>query len=83
MQKVFKRLSVWAVVVAAILMIPLLFKWPWTGGDYVFGAVLLFGAATIYEVSTRNIFNRKHRVAIAISVLLVLGLIWGWAATGA
>ena len=77
-----KRLAIWAAIVAAILMIPLLAKFPWTGSDFIFAGVMLFGSATVYEFATRNMKNSTHRVLVALAVLLVLGFIWGLAATG-
>jgi hypothetical protein len=77
-----KRLGVWALVIAAVLMIPLATNAPWTGSDFVFGAVVLFILATVYELVTRNMSDYKHRAAVGAAVLLVIALIIGWAATG-
>lgn len=82
MQSTIKRLAVWAVIVAVVLMMPYLAKWPWTPSDFVFGAVVLFGSATVYELATRNMSNKNHRIAIGIAVCLVLAVIWVGAATG-
>lgn len=82
MQKTTKRLSVWALVVAAILMIPLLAKAPWTVGDFVFAGVVLFGAAALYELVTKNLSSKNHRIAVGLGVLAVVVLIWAWAVAG-
>ncbi len=82
MQNITKRLSVWAVIVAAVLTIPLLAKAPWTGSDFVFGAVLLFGSATVYELATRTMSNKNQRIAVGVAVFMVLAIIWVAAATG-
>ncbi len=83
MQKnVKKRLSVWAIVVAGVLMIPFLGKLPWTRGDFVFAGVVLFGLATIYEVSTKNMNNKMHRIAVGVAVAALLILVQAWAAAG-
>lgn len=74
-----KRLSIWALVVAAILAIPLVFRAPWTIGDFIFAGVVLFGAASIYEFVTRNIYNATHRILVGLAVAAVVFLIWGWA----
>lgn len=80
MQKnVAKRLSVWAGIVAAILAIPFFTKAPWTAGDYIFAGVVLFGSATVYEVTTRNIEDSRHRFAVGAAVAFVLMAIWAWA----
>lgn len=72
-----KRLGIWALVVAAVLMIPLVGQWPWSGSDFIFGAVLLFGAASAYEFATRNIVSSQQRILIGGSVAIVLAAIWG------
>jgi hypothetical protein len=77
-----KRLSIWACVVAAILMIPYVAKFPWTGSDFVFAGVVLFGCASVYELTTRNMKDRNDRIMVAIAVLTVLIFIWGLAVTG-
>jgi hypothetical protein len=77
-----KRLLVWAVVVAAILMIPLLANAPWTALDFIFGAVVLSASATVYELATRNMRHKKHRIAAGIAVLAAIGLVMVWAAAG-
>jgi hypothetical protein len=77
-----KRLGVWAIVVAGVLMIPLLTKAQWTQGDYVFAGTVLFVLAAIYELATRNTRNFKHKLIVAAVLLGVIVLIIGWAATG-
>jgi hypothetical protein len=70
----------WAVVVAAVLMIPLLAKAPWTGSDFVFAGVVLFGLAIAYELITKNMTNPKHRIAVGVGAFFVIVLIQAWAA---
>lgn len=77
-----KRLTIWAMVVAGILSIPFLAQAPWTAFDFIFAGIVLFGSATVYEVSTRNMKNTMHRVAVAIAVLAFLVLVQAWAAAG-
>jgi hypothetical protein len=54
----------------------------WTLGDFVFAAVLLFGAGLAYVLSTRNMDNAQHRFAVGVVVFFVLAFIWVAAATG-
>lgn len=77
-----KRLATWAGVVAAILMIPFLTKAPWTGTDYTFGGVVLFGCATLYELATLNMKDKKHRIITGLAVLAIVIFIWGLAVSG-
>ncbi|MBX4198408.1 hypothetical protein KW782_03685 [Candidatus Parcubacteria bacterium] len=98
MQNITKRISVWAIVVALLLMVPFMamqFNWQipdpgststdgvnWTLSDFVFAGILLFGAALTYEFSTRNITTPKRRLILGIIVFVVLAVIWVGAATG-
>lgn len=77
-----KRLRMWAIVVAAVLMIPFLAKAPWTVGDFVFAGVVLFSCATVYEFTTRNMSNKMHRIAVGLAVLAFIALVIAWAAAG-
>ena len=77
-----KRLSIWALVVAVVLMIPFLTQSPWTAGDYIFAGTVLFILATIYEFVTRNMRNPKHKFFVAVAIFIVIGLILAWAAAG-
>lgn len=72
----------WAVAVAGILLIPFLSKAPWTASDFVFAAAGLFGFATLYELVTRNMNNRTHRIAVGIAIVLAILMVIAWAATG-
>ncbi len=77
-----KRLTIWAGIVAAILMIPLLAKAPWTGSDFVFGAIVLYGSATLYELATVHMKDRNHRIITGLAVLMIVIFIWGLAVSG-
>jgi hypothetical protein len=74
-----KRLSTWALIVVGIQMIPLLLRAPWTFGDYVFATVVLFGSASLFEYTTRNMRDTSHRIIVGIAVLTVVIFIWGLA----
>lgn len=82
MKNTAKRLSTWAAIVAAILAIPLLARAPWTGSDFVFAGVVLFGSATVYEFATRNTRSTTRRLAVGAAVLAIVVLIWAWAVAG-
>jgi hypothetical protein len=76
MQNITKRLSVWAAVVALILMVPLLARWPWTLGDFVFAGVLLFSTGLAYELVVRKGDNLAYRVAVGLALAAALLLVW-------
>ncbi len=76
-----KRLSIWAGVVAIILLIPLLFKWPWTFIDFIVIGVLIFGTGLAYELITK-IVGKKYRIIIAVVLLVAFLLVWVELAVG-
>ncbi|MFZ5954995.1 MAG: hypothetical protein ACOYT4_01095 [Nanoarchaeota archaeon] len=76
-----KRLGIWAIVVTVILILPLLTKAPWTGSDFLFAGILLFGAGFVYEFTARKTENIKYRIAIGFAITIVLIFIWVIAAT--
>lgn len=79
MNTVIKRLGVWAVVVASVLMIPLVSNAPWTGRDFALAGAVLYGAAVVYETIAHHVSTRIGRVATGIVVVLVVIVIWAWA----
>lgn len=80
MKNIIKKLSIWAIVVVGILMIPVVTKAPWTSSDFIFAGIVLFGCATVYELATRNMSNRNHRILVGIAVIAFIGLVIAWAA---
>lgn len=76
------RLTIWAVVVAAILSIPFLANAPWTSSDFIFAGIVLFGCATTYELVTRNMKDAMQRVIVGVAVLFFIVLVLAWAAAG-
>jgi len=81
-EKMKKRLGIWALVVAGILMIPFLTQAPWTKGDFILAGAVLLTLAAIYEITTRNMKNVKNKLIVAAVLLGTIVLILGWAATG-
>lgn len=77
-----KRLGVWAIITASMLMIPLFAQWPWTGSDFVFGVIILFGSATVYELATRNMSDKYHRIIVSVLVAVTLLYLWAECAVG-
>jgi hypothetical protein len=76
-----------ALVVAALLCIPLvgmLFTQEvnWTFSDFVFAAVVLFGAGLTFLLVARMGDNGTYRLAAGIGVLAGLLLVWANAAVG-
>lgn len=70
-----------ALGTAALLMIPLLLRWPWTLSDFVIMGVLIFGTGLTYELITSKL-GKKHRVIVAIALLIAFLLVWAELAVG-
>lgn len=81
MQTITKRLLTWALIIAALLMVPLIAmqfstEWNWDLFDFVFMGMLLFGSALIYELITKKIHNASYRIAVGIAVVTTIVIIW-------
>ncbi len=92
MQNITKRLSVWAVIIALLLLIPLVLTllgsgvdgdgWHWTFLDFIFAGTLFFGSALTYELVSRKMSNGTYRAAVGVAVVTALVLVWVNAAVG-
>ena len=92
MQNITKRLIVWAVVVALILLIPLVLTllgsgvdgegWHWTLFDFVFMGTLLFGSGLAYELVARKMNSVVYRAAVGVALAAAFLLVWINAAVG-
>ena len=81
MQNITKRLTVWAVVIALILMRPLVAMqftdevvWGWA--DFAVAGALLFAAGLMYELVARTTDKIVYRVAVGVAVVAALLLVW-------
>jgi len=87
-----KRLGMWAVGIATLLLIPLVLTllgsgvdgdgWRWTPSDFVAMSVLLFGSALTYELISRNMGSVAYRTAVGVGVAASLLLVWMNGAVG-
>ncbi|MCF8273268.1 MAG: hypothetical protein K9I95_05490 [Flavobacteriaceae bacterium] len=76
-----KRLLVILLTVAVILLIPFIAmqftnEVNWTLFDFVIAGILLLATGFICELAIRKIKNIKYRIAICISVLVIIFLVW-------
>ena len=81
MQNITRRLIVWAVVVALILLIPLVAmqftsEVNWTLSDFVFAGVLLFGTGLTYELVARKAGGIAYRAAVGVALAAAFLLVW-------
>lgn len=72
---------------AVLLCIPLLGnifsqEFDWSPGDFVIGAVLLFGTAFIIDLIQRIVKNKTHKILLGGAVLILLLLVWAELAVG-
>lgn len=77
-QSGFKRVT---IITAAILMIPVIGRWPWGVFDFLIMGALILGAGCLLEYVVRN-SNSKYSFYAAAAILLVLFLIWTELAVG-
>jgi len=75
------------VTSAVLLCIPLLGnifsqEFDWSPGDFVIGAVLLFGTAFIIDLIQRIVKNKTHKILLGGAVLILLLLVWAELAVG-
>lgn len=86
MQNIARRLIVWAVVIALILLIPLVLTlsgsgvdgegWHWTLFDFVVMGALMFGVGLAYELVARTSEKTVYRVAFGVG--LAAAFLLGW-----
>ena len=87
MQNITKRLTVWAVVIALILMIPLVAmqftnEVNWDLFDFVVMGALLFGVGLAYELVARRSEKTVYRVAFSVGLVTAFLLFWVNSAVG-
>ncbi len=83
----YKRLSVWAVVIAVVLMIPLLAmqfidEISWDPFDFLMLATVLIGIGIAYELVSRKSKKTIYRTAFGIGLIGAFLLIWVNGAVG-
>lgn len=88
-----KRIARIAASVSLLLLIPLILTllgsgvegegWYWKPGDFLFAFSLLFAAGTAYELITQRLRKNTSRAVIAITITIVVFLIWVEAAVDA
>lgn len=83
-----------AIATAVLLLVPLLMTvvdrhkpagdgWHWGPLDFVVMGLLLFGAGLAYELASRRLDRRTHRVALGLAILGAVLAIWAELAVGA
>ncbi|WP_426490354.1 hypothetical protein [Hymenobacter sp. 102] len=82
-----KPLSLVAAVTGFLLLVPLVAmqftaEVNWTLSDFVFAAVVLFGAGATFVLIARAATNNTYRLAAGVAVLAGLMLVWANAAVG-
>jgi hypothetical protein len=97
MQNITKRLSVWAIVAALLLMVPFLAmqfharlpdpggspeEVAWTLSGFIFAGVLLFCTGLTYELVARKAVNMAYQAAVGVALAAALLLVWISGAVG-
>jgi hypothetical protein len=80
------RIAAWGGA-ALILLVPLVAmqfseEWDWGFFDFVFAALLLFGALLTYELISRMADNLAYKAGVGVAVVAILLLVWINAAVG-
>ncbi|HEY9481208.1 MAG TPA: hypothetical protein VIR98_03210 [Candidatus Paceibacterota bacterium] len=75
------------IITALILLIPLFVNhrvegWNWTGSDFAFAAVILFGFSLAYELIARKGGSMAYKAAVGVAVFAAFILTWGNLAVG-
>ena len=81
MQNITKRLTMWAIVIAFILMIPLVAmqftdEVNWDLSDFVVMGGLLFGVGLAYELVARRSEKTVFRIAFIVGLVTTFLLFW-------
>ncbi len=69
-----------ALATLALLLIPLLFSWPWTLSDFVIAGVLIFGSGLLINFALMK--GGKYRLIIAGVILFLFLWLWAELAVG-
>lgn len=82
-----KRLFIILLTSVILLLIPLITmqfttEVNWTLSDFVVAGALLFGTGLMCELVMRKIKKRKYRIALCVTLLAALFLIWTELAVG-
>ena len=86
------KIFLWlAVATLAILVIPYVLTlrdgnvenvgWNWSGEDYIFGFIMIFGFSSLFVLAARKV-KKKHRLAFGIAITLVFLYVWAELAVG-
>jgi bacteriorhodopsin len=76
-----KRTTIIVLIVAFLLLIPLVAmqftnEVKWTLFDFVVAGFLLLGTGLLFEFASRKVRNPTYRIAICLTILTTLVLIW-------
>lgn len=80
------RMAAW-VAAGLLLLVPLIAmqftdEVNWTGSDFVFAGLLLFGSLGAYELVTRTTEQTVYRAAVGVALVAAVLLIWVNGAVG-
>jgi hypothetical protein len=81
-----------ALIISALLLIPLILTirdgnihgvgWNWSAGDFLFGFIIPFTAALIFEVIALRLSKGSHQFILGVVIALGVCALWVEMATG-
>lgn len=82
-----RKMAVWAAATAIILLVPSVAmqvtdEVNWTGFDFAFAGVLMFGVGVAYELAARKTGNSAYRAGVGVALAAAFLLVWMNGAVG-
>jgi hypothetical protein len=68
--------------IGALLLIPLIARFPWSLGDFVFAGAIVGGAGAAIELGARLSTSPAYRGGVAVAVMTAVLLVWVNGAVG-
>ena len=75
------RFAGWSLI-PLILLVPLIGRWPWTTGDFIFAAILMSSVGLAFELVVRTSDDIAYRLGAALAIIGAFLTIWVNGAVG-
>jgi len=78
----FQNKRLVGIMLALLLLVPVIAKFPWSPIDFITAGVLLLGTGLLCELVLRKVRKIEYRIAICGAILVALFLVWAELAVG-